>query len=529
MKHAFLLLYLFSLTVLKPAQGQNNTVPGELISPYPTIANLAIEWAIKGDDNQNGVVTVQFRKKNEKTWHQGMPLFRIPAGQYKEFTWVNKHSGSIFDLNPDTEYEIVLKLNDPDGGSTKKTITARTRPVPVIDKNAEIINLKAGKYDTLHTKSGTGKKPVVYSCKDGKATFKYIDLKNKKWVYISGLNVENEDKEGIGIQLNGAENCAVMWCTINSVYGVVAYKPGATNCYIADNVITGTCVWTNEAMGAHGKNLGEGIEMTGPGNVICYNRVTGFRDCISTMEDQHVVNQTCIDIYNNDIIAGVDDAIEADFCFSNCRIFRNRITNCFVGLSSQPGLGGPNYFFRNSMYNLTHGAFKLKRHSQGDVLMHNTVVKVGTGFGGNDSIDFAWFRNNLAIGGPTGGINWGDYGAGEPYAANIIAPSKNCSFDYDAVGVFEVPYIAKIGNKNFAEVEKHGTENILLEETFTNVDFPNPPVPERKIPDLRPKPNSKVIDAGVYIPNINDGYVGSAPDCGAYESGQELPHYGPRK
>ena len=38
---------------------------------------------------------------------------------------------------------------------------------------------------------------------------------------------------------------------------------------------------------------------------------------------------------------GLDDGIEADFALSNCRIMRNRITNCFVGISSQPGLGGP--------------------------------------------------------------------------------------------------------------------------------------------------------------------------------------------
>ena len=146
---------------------------------------------------------------------------------------------------------------------------------------------------------------------------------------------------GIGIQFNGARHCVIRNCTVHAVYGIVSYKPGAENCIISDNVVTGVCSWTNEAMGAHGANIGEGIELTGPGNVICYNRVTGFRDCISTMEDSHVVNQSCIDIYNNDIYRGVDDAVEADFCFSNCRIFRNRITNSYVGLSSQPGLGGP--------------------------------------------------------------------------------------------------------------------------------------------------------------------------------------------
>jgi len=36
------------------------------------------------------------------------------------------------------------------------------------------------------------------------------------------------------------------------------------------------------------------------------------------------------------------------------------------------------------------------------------------------------------------------------------------------------------------------------------------------------------IDAGVAIPNVTDGFVGKAPDLGAYEYGVPLPHYGPR-
>ena len=521
---------LLLLLLLSGAEGfsQNKTSPGRLITLYPTLINLAVEWEIQGDDNLNGVVSVMFREKGKSDWQQGMPLFRVPAGQNLQFSWKNKHSGSIFDLKPDTEYEIKLTLKDPDGGSAERTVLSRTRKVPEIDSNCEIINIKPGRYDTLATKSGTREKPVVYICRGGDAVFTYIDLKNRKWIYIKGLRIENHNTEGIGIQLNGASDCMVTGCTINAVYGIVAYKPGAQNCYICDNTLTGICEWTNEAMGAHGANIGEGIEMTGPGNVICYNRVTGFRDCISTMEDQHVVDQTCIDIYNNDIYRGADDAIEADFCFSNCRIFCNRITNCFVGLSSQPGLGGPNYFFRNSMYNLTHGAFKLKRHSQGDVVMHNTVIKVGAGLGGNDSMDYVWFRNNLAIGGPTGGVRWGDYGAGNPYAAEIIKPEKHCSFDYDAAGVYEVPYVAKIGSQSFSDVEKHGIERIMLRETFNNVPFPNPPIPERSVQDLRLARGAQVIDKAMRIYNINDDFTGSGPDIGAYEYGQELPHYGPR-
>jgi hypothetical protein len=143
-------------------------------------------------------------------------------------------------------------------------------------------------------------------------------------------------------------------------------------------------------------------------------------------------------------------------------------------------------------------------------------------------MDFAYFRNNLAFGGPTGGVNWGDYGAGNPYAADIIDPGVHCDFDYDAVGVYEVPYIARIGGEPFSAVEKHGVENITLEETFANVAFPDPPIPERMAPDLRPKPGSRVVDAGMLIPNMNENFMGNGPDCGAYEAGQPLPHYGPR-
>jgi hypothetical protein len=180
------------------------------------------------------------------------------------------------------------------------------------------------------------------------------------------------------------------------------------------------------------------------------------------------------------------------------------------------------------MYNMIHAAFKLKRFSEGDVVLHNTVIKVGAGLGGNDTMDHAFFRNNLAIGGPTGGINWGGYGAGRPYAADIIDPGSHSSFDYDAVGVYGTRYIARINDKLFSDVEKHGVEKITMENTFNNVKFPSSPIPVLKIPDLRLKPGSKAVDAGTPIPNINDGFKGRAPDCGTYELGQDLPHYGPR-
>ena len=42
------------------------------------------------------------------------------------------------------------------------------------------------------------------------------------------------------------------------------------------------------------------------------------------------------------------------------------------------------------------------------------------------------------------------------------------------------------------------------------------------------KAGSQAVDAGIKIPNVNDGFTGRAPDLGAYEVGQPLPVYGPR-
>lgn len=104
-----------------PLSGQDATTAGEVTTPHPTIINLAVEWRIKGDDNFNSEVTVKCRRVEEKVCHEAMPLRRVPAGTSAgrtrpTFLWDTKHSGSIFYLRPSTEYEIWLKLDEPDGG-----------------------------------------------------------------------------------------------------------------------------------------------------------------------------------------------------------------------------------------------------------------------------------------------------------------------------------------------------------------------------------------------------------------------------
>ncbi|MEA2064486.1 MAG: right-handed parallel beta-helix repeat-containing protein [Gemmatimonadota bacterium] len=556
----------------QPLFAEDKTVPGKLTTPYPTITNLAVEWEIGGDDNLNGVVTVEYRMAGEKKWKQGMPLVRVPAGNTGKRTrptyrWANKHSGSIFDLKPDTEYDIRLRLKDPDGGRAEKVVRQRTRPVPRAAPDAvvkkvtprtfwdslrsaqpgDILLLSPGYYDKWFSESAIGRsgepgRPIVIRADRAHevigSTFDALSLAHCRHVIIEGLTVNGT------IDLRFAEDVAVRHCTVNAKYGIIAKEsPGCRNCYIADNVVTYTMPWVNRGMGSGMAEyggpacVGEGIEVTGPGNVVCYNRVKGYRDCISTMEDLWVYDQICIDIYNNDIYVGPDDAIEADFCMHNCRILRNRITNCYIALSSQPGLGGPIYFIRNVMYNIVHSSFKLERHSVGNLFLHNTVVKVGGGFRavhGPGNHFRTVFKNNLTIGGPGGGY-YGRYSAGNGEAVHIPGFNNTCEFDYNGVGTFRTPFDGRIADKTFTDIEglraltggKHSVrvDMGVFEE---KVVFPNPPIPGREPADLRIKPGSAAVDAAVYIPNVNDNYTGKAPDLGAYELGREPPHYGPR-
>jgi hypothetical protein len=543
----------------------NATLPGEITTPYPTITNLAVEWKISGDDNLNGVVEVKYRMAGQGHWGEAMPLVRVPAGNpnrlpESRYHWENKHSGSIFDLKPDTEYEIHLSLEDPDGGSAQQVVRSRTRPVPApardapvkkvtpvtfsdslrLAKPGDILLLSPGYYrETAVERSGEPGRPIVIRA-DGAhevigSTFDELSLRRCRHLIIEGLTVNGT------IDLRSAEDVAVRRCTVKAKFGIIAKEtPGCRNCYIADNVVTYLMPWVKEGMGSRMEHwgaacVGEGIEITGPGNVICYNRVKGYRDCISTMEGHRIYDQRCIDIYNNDIYVGADDGIEADFCMGNCRIMRNRITNCTMGLSSQPGLGGPTYFIRNVMYNITHSPFKLSRGSKGDVMLHNTAVKVGDGFRVVHNPSLAFFRNNLIIGGKGGG-KIGRYDTGNGLAVYFPNADSTCDMDYDGIGTHGTPFEGQIGKvkfNSFSELKRMTSEKHAVQVDMSifrnNVEFPDPPVPERKPADLRLKAGSAAVDAGVKIANLNDSYAGSAPDLGAYELGQKLPHYGPRQ
>jgi len=125
------------------------TTAGAFSVEPPTLLSLGFDWKIAGDDNRNASVEVSYRRKGENAWRKGLPLLRLqrehvnggppqpndnPLLPRTPFDYVvpNMFSGSILNLDADTEYECRFVLADPDGvsGEKTKTVVVRTRREP---------------------------------------------------------------------------------------------------------------------------------------------------------------------------------------------------------------------------------------------------------------------------------------------------------------------------------------------------------------------------------------------------------------
>ena len=181
------------------------------------------------------------------------------------------------------------------------------------------------------------------------------------------------------------------------------------------------------------------------------------------------------------------------------------------------------------------GRFKLHNGSAGDVIVNNTVVKNGDALGiySGVPVSRAAVRNNLLIGGPGGTYNGYDNGTGEVISVGTLTRS---SLDYDALGSTTGRFAGRIGSTRFASLaelrarssEKHAVQ-VALTSFTARIAYPARPMTSYAAPDLRLAATSQAVDAGLRMPGLTDGFVGRAPDIGAYERGSPGVTYGPRR
>ncbi len=425
----------------------------------------------------------------------------------------------------------------------------------------------------VFTIKGTAEKPIVIrgagdgeAIFDGAGNYRLFDVMGADYNYFENLTIRNTDiafYAGLK-ELIGCSGLVVRNCRLEDVgVGIFNEYEGSKNFYIADNVLLGRddrnrlIGWSNfGAYKATPLKSYVGIKVYGQGHVICHNYVAFFHDgiCISTYGTPPVdpaKQAAAIDIYNNDIFVMVDDFIEADGGVHNIRVARNRGFNAAQhGLSAQPAFGGPVYFYRNVLYSVSPitgggGALKTGNGSPAGVLIyHNTFIAENSNARGYSN----WhYRNNLVLGTNhpnkpvLGNLSFTSYTTLD-YNGYRPNPGDKPQFVWKAPanGVLRDYALTTTESQNFrtlAEFQSatgHEAHGLLVDyDIFKNVRPPDPSQPHKVYElgdlDFSLKPNSKAVDAGCRLPNLNDDFTGRAPDLGALEVGKPQPVYGPRR
>jgi hypothetical protein len=438
------------------------------------------------------------------------------------------------------------------------------------------------------TAKGTADKPIaIKSAGDGEVIFDgagaqvLFDLMAADYNYFEGITFRNAN---VGFLLGRKNEMGETGFTLKHslIYdmgrAVQDDWSGSKDFYIADNVFLGRhepekmMSWSNNFWAQFpeypeivGGSIGSeyAVKVYGQGHVVAYNYFGAWHDGVDVAtygvpdgtpnEDPDRV-PVSIDFYNNDFYNMGDNCIESDGGSHNIRVFRNRCFNSPGGaLSAQPVWGGPVYFVQNIVYNTpTFGSCKFSPVSGIYVLQNTFVGECRAGTMGN-----AHFLNNLFLaqgvyggGGGRGGTasrgmpvlavttytnySTSDYNGFRPNpgfddAFEWNSPPKEVQADF--VGQLQTRHFKTL--QDYSETTGQEKHSVLIDfNAFANVTLPNNSDPQHVYKpedyDFRLKPGSAAIDKGAVLPSITDGFTGTAPDLGALEFGQPVPHYGPR-
>lgn len=627
-------LSLWTALLLQAADG---VTPGRFLVERPTLICLGFEWHIAGDTNRNATVSVSYRKAGTAAWKPGLPLLRLGGEKVLrpdlglDYTVPEMFAGSLFDLEPATEYEARFELRDPDGvsGNAVQTVTVATRGEPkaaaagrvlhvyplgwkgpkqepaftglkpayfgsgngdwaVLSERkvqpGDIIEVHAGLYkgDRLQyshplgldfdgtyllTAKGTPERPIVIRAAgdgevifDGDGNHTLFNLMAADYHIIEGITIRNAD---VAIQAGlkdviGAKGLTVRRCRFEDVgIAVNAQYAGSHDFLVTDNVMLGRddryrlLGWYSPGIyGGNKLKSYHAVKVYGSGHVVSHNYIAYFHDGISVCthgspDKDEAHHASSIDFYNNDIHLMADDFIEADGGVHNIRVMRNRGVNAGqCGLSAQPVYGGPAYYIRNVVYHVPTGCgLKFNVKPAGMVLYHNTMITEALP---GDMFSNTHLRNNLFLGtdAPNRPVfrfsNATSYSTYD-YNGYRLNPNAKEQFLWmsPAAGTLRDYGLNRDRARAFAALaelrevtgqEAHGLQVDF--DVFTNLRAPDAKQPhaiyQARDLDFRLAPQGKAVDAGVRLPNVNDGFAGKAPDLGAYEAGQPAPRYGPR-
>jgi len=424
---------------------------------------------------------------------------------------------------------------------------------------------------------------------DGRGNFNLFNVQKANYNYFEGITFRNtEIAIQAGLQMiAGASGLTVKHCRFENInLGIVTSYSGSRDFTITDNVFIGRDDpnhlqgWNGDFWlqfnGVDGQEFPAklrsytAVRVYGGGHVVAYNYVANFHDGIDVEtygnpdgsdavhgpfyppRKDWDVRPVAIDFYNNLLTNFHDNAIEIDGSMHNIRVMRNLMLNSASHpFCNQPAMGGPVYWIRNVAYNAPFGVTRMSSGAAGVVFLNNTMFSEFVApTSGNLHL-----ANNLILGQNANpevfavhtftNYSESDYNGFRPSPASKNAfqwtsPPWGTVQDYhdlletvDARTLVTRDYPTLAAYSADAHQDQH---SVLVDydafERVRPLDAKDVRTVQKlyKMEDLdfRLKAGSAPVDKGKVIPQVTDGYAGAAPDLGAVELGQPLPHYGPR-
>jgi hypothetical protein len=361
-----------------------------------------------------------------------------------------------------------------------------------------------------------------------------ITVSGRDYIQIKGMEIcyYGLDEYPRGIYFDGASFNLVDSCFFHHSCIGVAFKRACRFNTVQNSSFTeapiDTWNWSavKEGTGYYeaGGVVVYGSSSANIGNVIRLNHFYHMFDGSHLYSEDEAGPTSNMDFHDNLIEYVNDDCAETDGAGTNCRIFNNTFRNFLTGVSVAPAAGGPTYIVRNLFTGWeTHSGYvgypvKFNVGSSLTIdwvyLYHNTCY---TAIAGQPGFLFKQYSNWNNI------ISRNNIFAGTDYALESTSNQNPVDFDYDDLYTPASGRLIRWAGSAYTTIpafytatgqEQHGLNQ--------NPKFIDPSS------DFHLAAGSPLINGGVVIPGVNDGYFGDNPDIGKYEYGSEsvtTPHH----
>jgi len=377
----------------------------------------------------------------------------------------------------------------------------------------------------LYVKFNDASAPAAHTLNVAKFSSAFV-LDGRSFVRIENFQMRyyGSDDYGKGVYLRYSNDCIVRANRFLDLGSAGVWIKGGARDRIEDNDFSDTSIvgwpWPVTKGSPAENNAIVLTDDVGRGNIIRRNHTdggfNGIGPCGSSAPSDGLTTET--DVYRNVMRHHNDDALEPDGYCSNVRIFENTISDSHMAISVAPTWPGPTWILRNIAYDIGNTRTSqvdgytssfLKINSDypdrvGPILMyHNTVYTTAPQTEAMYLLDPSITsslrsRNNVYV---STQYVW--------VKVNTIAVDANYDLLYTTDNTRFVKWL--------------GTQYTTLTALRNGVaqelsGWSEPPqLASPATGNFRPLITSPLIDHGVVLAGINDGYIGAAPDIGAIE------------